>query len=140
MTMINTPEDLLRLLREDPQFYEEARRLILTDQLIRLPERFDAFVEEHREFAERVDGHLERVDGHLRRIDDRFEGMEQDGSHSKNRNSEKQAAEQAASIALALDYELVRRVSNEEMARMTRLPAGRDLPQGSDSASAARTW
>ena len=122
MTMINTPEDLLRLLREEPQFYEEARRLILTDQLIRLPERFD-------EFAERTDAHLGRIDGHLQRIDDRFERMEQDGSHSKNRNSEEQAAEQAPSIALALDYDLVRRVSNEELARMTRLPAARDLPR-----------
>ena len=37
------PEDLFRLLRGDPEFYEPARRLKLTDELITLPERFAAF-------------------------------------------------------------------------------------------------
>ena len=43
MTTINTSEDLLRLLQEDPHFYEQARRLIPTDELIILPERFATF-------------------------------------------------------------------------------------------------
>lgn len=43
MTTINNSEDLLRLLREDAHFYDRARRLILTDELISLPERFAAF-------------------------------------------------------------------------------------------------
>ena len=123
MATINTPEDLLRLLREDAHFCEEARRLILTDELIRLPERFDGF-------AERTDEHLGRIDGHLQRIDERFERMERDGAYSKNWDSEAQAVERAASIALVLDYDLIRIVPNEELARMTRLPAARDLPRG----------
>ena len=48
MTTINTSEDLLRLLREDVHFHEQARRLILTDELVNLPER-------STEFAGRVD-------------------------------------------------------------------------------------
>ena len=144
MTTINTPEDLLRLLREDAHFCEEARRLILTDELIRLPERFDRFAEEQWQFAdrtdqtlERIDGRLERmdhcfdrIDGRLERLDDRFDRMEGDAAHSKNRDSEAQAAGQAASIALALDYDFIRIVPNEELARMCRLPAARDLPEG----------
>ena len=43
MTTINTSEDLLSLLREDAYFYKQARRLILTDELINLPERFAVF-------------------------------------------------------------------------------------------------
>ena len=123
MTTINTSDDLLRLLREDAHFCQEARRLILTDELIRLPERFDRF-------AERTDQTLERIDGRLERMDHRFDRFEQDGAHSKNRYSEAQAAGQAASIALALDYDFIRIVPNEELARMCRLPAARDLPQG----------
>jgi len=69
MTTINTSADLLRLLREEPDFYEEARRLILSEELIALPERFAAlsnrvdnfigeqrqFNDEQREFNERTD-------------------------------------------------------------------------------------
>ena len=40
---INTTDDLIRLLTENAEFYQAVRRLILTDELIRLPERFAAF-------------------------------------------------------------------------------------------------
>lgn len=46
MTTINTSEDLLRLLREDAHFYERARRLILTDELVTLPKPFVARVDD----------------------------------------------------------------------------------------------
>ena len=53
MTSIPTTADLLRLLREDPDFRDEVRSLLLTQELIELPERFarfEAYVE--RQFAE----------------------------------------------------------------------------------------
>ena len=53
MTTISTTADLLRLLREDPDFRDEVRRLLLTQELIELPERFarfEAYVE--RRFTE----------------------------------------------------------------------------------------
>ena len=43
MTTISTTADLLRLLREDPDFRDEVRRLILSQELIDLPERFARF-------------------------------------------------------------------------------------------------
>jgi cell division protein FtsB len=45
---IETFEDIVRALRERPEWLEEMRRLILTEELLSLPKRFDAFVE--REF------------------------------------------------------------------------------------------
>ena len=48
---INTTDDLIRLLTENAEFYQAVRRLILTDELIQLPERFAAF-------ANRVDGFI----------------------------------------------------------------------------------
>ena len=55
MTTINTSNDLLRLLEEDAQFYQAARRLILTNELLELPTRFNAFVD-------RVDGFITKQD------------------------------------------------------------------------------
>lgn len=43
MTTISTTTDLLRLLREDPDFRDQVRSLLLTQELIELPERFARF-------------------------------------------------------------------------------------------------
>jgi hypothetical protein len=45
MTTINTIEDLLRLLDENPQWVEALRARLLTRQLMELPETFAKFVE-----------------------------------------------------------------------------------------------
>ena len=53
MTSISTTADLLRLLREDPDFRDQVRSLLLSQELLELPERFarfEAYVE--RQFAE----------------------------------------------------------------------------------------
>ncbi len=38
---VETFEDIVRVLREHPEWLEEVRRLILTEELLRLPVRFD---------------------------------------------------------------------------------------------------
>ena len=79
MTTINTSDDLLRLLEEDAQFYQAARRLILTNELLELPTRFNAFADrvdrfitkqeqfnaEQRQFNERIDISLRRIDNSI---------------------------------------------------------------------------
>ena len=171
MTTINTSEDLLRLLREDPEFYEQARRLILTDELITLPERFATFAarvddfiakqeqfnEEQRQFNQRVDGFItqqeqfnqqvdgfiaqqdqfnQRVDGFIaqqdqfnQRVDSRFERMERDISHFKNRFSESQVADEAGTIAMAMGFTLTRVLSNSDLVQMTQHLATQQLLQ-----------
>ena len=65
MTTISNTADLLRLLRENPDFRDEVRRLLLSQELIELPERFarfEAYVE--RQFTE-VRSDIARVDGDI---------------------------------------------------------------------------
>ena len=65
MTTISNTADLLRLLRENPDFRDEARRLLLSQELIELPERFarfEGYVE--RQFTE-VRSDIARVDGDI---------------------------------------------------------------------------
>ncbi len=45
MTTINTIEDLARILRDQPTWAEALRALLLTQELLDLPGRFDRFVE-----------------------------------------------------------------------------------------------
>lgn len=43
---VETFQDIVRILRERPEWLEEMRRLILTDELLALPKRFDTFLKE----------------------------------------------------------------------------------------------
>ena len=51
MTTINSQEDLLRALRENPEWKEAVRALILGEELLQIPTRFNAFVDEQRHEA-----------------------------------------------------------------------------------------
>ncbi len=50
MTTINTIEDLIRILRDQPTWAEALRAILLTQELLDLPGRFDRFVEAQQEF------------------------------------------------------------------------------------------
>ena len=67
MTTINTIEDLARILREQPTWAEAMRALLLTQELLDLPARFDRFVEIQQETnqltARRLNAIEERLDG-----------------------------------------------------------------------------
>ena len=79
MTTINTIEDLARILQEQPTWAEALRALLLTQELLDLPGRFDRFVEAQREASEAqqetnrltdrrlnaIEGRLDRVEGQL---------------------------------------------------------------------------
>ena len=53
---IETFEDLIKALRERPEWLEELRRLILTEELLALPQKFQNFVEqEFKPLKQKVD-------------------------------------------------------------------------------------
>ena len=62
MVNINTSEDLLELLRENQEFREAVRQLILTDELLALPVEFQAFKTEFRSYAEVTDKRLQTLE------------------------------------------------------------------------------
>ena len=58
MTTINTTDDFIRLLRENPEFHAAARRELLTEELLELPQRFS-------QYAQTTDKRLDSVDRRL---------------------------------------------------------------------------
>ena len=59
MTTINSQEDFLRALSENPEWRAAVRAQILGDEQLQLPAKFDAFVEEQRQFNSMVAGFIE---------------------------------------------------------------------------------
>ena len=97
MTTINTIEDLARILRDQPTWAEALRALLLTQELLDLPGRFDRFVDAQREFNQAqqkaneaqqetnrltdrrlnaIEGRLDGIDGRLDGIDGRLDGID----------------------------------------------------------------
>ncbi|MYC34417.1 MAG: hypothetical protein F4X64_14735 [Chloroflexi bacterium] len=115
MVTISTPEDLLRVLRENPEWKEAVRREILTEELINLPARFDRFVatteqfiEEQRRFNDRVEGFIERTDRRFSRIEDDISNMR--GEHARNT-----AIGEAADIAENMGFQMIRVLSRDDL-------------------------
>ena len=54
MTTINSQEDFLRALEENPQWKAAVRALILGEELLQLPARFNAFVAQMTAFVDRM--------------------------------------------------------------------------------------
>ena len=67
--VINTSDDLLKLLAENAEFYQAVRRLILTDELIELPEKFAKFADRVETFITRQ----EKFNEEQRQLNRRFE-------------------------------------------------------------------
>ncbi len=62
MTTVNTAEDLIDLLRENREFREAVRQLILTEELLTLPVEFHAFRTEFRSYAEATNKRLDTLE------------------------------------------------------------------------------
>ena len=83
MTTINTIEDLARILRDQPTWAEALRALLLSQDLLDLPGRFNRFVEAQQETnrltAQRLDGidtHLNSLDGRMDNLDGRMDSLD----------------------------------------------------------------
>ncbi len=62
MTTVNTAEDLIDLLRENQEFREAVRQLILTEELLTLPVEFHTFRTEFRSYAEATNKRLDTLE------------------------------------------------------------------------------
>ena len=83
MTTINTIEDLARILRDQPTWAEALRALLLSQDLLDLPGRFDRFVEVQQETNRLTAQRLDGIDTQLNSLDGRM-GNLQGGQYERS--------------------------------------------------------
>ena len=141
MTTINTTDDLLRALAENPEWKEAVRRAILTEELINLPARFDQFVAEQRQFNDRIDRFVdeqgqfndsqrqfndsqrqfnERMEQFVVRTDRRFDTIANDLSSIRGFYARTETTRYADAIVDEMGFQKVRVLDPSELVRMTR--------------------
>ena len=132
MTTINNQDDFLEALRNNPQWRDAVRAQILGEDLMQLPVKFDAFVEEQKAQNEKFDAFIEEqrtshanIDTRLDRIDARLDRMESDTGTIKGDFARTRTIQDARNIAYDMGLELVRTLSSDELRDM----AGNTLPR-----------
>ncbi len=65
MVMIHTADDLIRVVRENPEFRAAMRRELLTEELLELPRRFAEYTEANDRGLDRMENELADVKGTL---------------------------------------------------------------------------
>ena len=67
--VINTTDDFIEAMRQNPEFLAAARRELLTQELIELPEKFAKFRDETLGFRDEVLGRFDSQDGRFDKMD-----------------------------------------------------------------------
>lgn len=105
---IETFEDLLRLLDENPEWVEALRVRLLTKELLELPARF-------AEYAKSNDERWDRTDERLEGLEARFDRWEQDMGRLRARHARDSVREQADLLARDLGYRKVRSLTTADL-------------------------
>ena len=132
MTTINNQDDFLEALRNNPQWRDAVRAQILGEELLQLPVRFDAFVEEFETFAKEQGNRLENVNNLVREqntrttnFEERVGRVEGDTSTLKGDFARSQTIQDAQGIASDIGLEFVQTLSTRDLTDM----AGDALPR-----------
>ena len=132
MTVINSQEDFLRALDDNPQWLEAVRSRILGDELKQMPARFNAFVERTEAFMERTEGFMHRTEEFMVRMQrfveeqtaintrliQRMDRLEGDFSVFKGEYARQRTVEDARGIARDMGLEYVRTLSKDDLGRL----------------------
>ena len=151
MTTINSQDDFLRALSENPQWRAAVRAEILGEELLQLPARFDAFVEQMTGFVAEMKSFVAEMRGFVaeqklfneeitayvaeqKRFNEHFERrlitLSNDVAQAKGGHTRASAIQDAPGIAIDLNAGLryIRTLPREELAKMAQDASAGDIP------------
>ena len=129
MVTINTTDDLLRALAENPRWKEAVRREILTEELLALPARFDSFVATTQAFMDKTETFMveqRQINANTAefiaeqkefnaRTDRRIERLQNDISNLRADHARRNAVNEAFIIAMEMGFYLLRSLAPSDL-------------------------
>lgn len=127
MAIVNTMEDFIRVMDENPSWRDAVRDRVLTRELLELPERFAEYARENnarldaleREFK-LVREELAIVKAQLAALDRRMGRYEQDMGYFRSRHASEIVRSQSFLVAEVLGCALVKELSISDLAIIAR--------------------
>ena len=132
MTTVSTIDDIIRILREQPEAKEAIRREILTEELLRLPQQIveiAAIVQRTAEVQERHTRFLEQHGRLLEQHSQDIGELKRDSSWLKGLAAFAPAERRYELIAIEMNLEPVRLLSPGDIAKMTLTEAAQEFDQ-----------
>lgn len=122
MAVINTVEDLIRLLDENPKWVEALRVRLLTCELIELPEKFAEFVKMTNERFDKLEGKHDKLEAQVKSLQDDV-GMLK-GAHARSA-----AIREASSIAREMNFYRTKNLSQDDLWALIDCADTADIPK-----------
>ena len=118
---INTIEDLVRVLDENPAWLEAVRARLLTRELLELPQKLAAFAEATERQFEAINRQFEAIDRRFEANDGRFAQLLTDIAPIKAAHARNAAVREADLIAEDSGLRFVRVLNDSQVAELARL-------------------
>lgn len=138
MTTINTQEDFLRALSENPEWRAAVRAQILDEDMLQLPSRFDAFVEridafieEQKQFNADMREFLRAQKDLNERLIRNMDRIAHDIGQLRGWFARLNAADFAPVIAMEMGMEFVRNLTRAELVQMAGQAVRSGIPRDS---------
>ena len=128
MATINTIEDLIQLLDDNPHWVEALRVRLLTRELIELPEKFAAFVEATNQRFDKIEERLDRGDERMGRMEGRLDRLTDDVGMLKGAHARTTALQEADMIVEDMGLTLMRVLSRDDLRALTPSQGVADIP------------
>jgi hypothetical protein len=120
-TTIDTIEDLVRVLDENPAWLEAVRARLLTRELLELPQKLAAFAEATERQFEAINRQFEAIDRRFEANDRRFVQLLTDIAPIKAAHARNAAVREADLIAEDSGLRFVRVLNDSQVAELARL-------------------
>ncbi len=137
MVIIHTSDDILRVLRENPEWKEAVRREILTEELMNLPARFDQFaakteqfIDEQRQFNENQRQFNERAEQFMDSTGRAIDRLRRDTGNMRASHARVETARDAGGIAHDMGFTIIRTLTSDDLLAMVRNNDTADLADG----------
>ena len=141
MATINTIEDLIRILDENPEWTEALRSRLLTQELLELPARLAEYVKSNNERLDTIEARLDTLDRQLEiikaqlqslelridRLDRRMERFEDDMARFRSRHASEMVKDQSDIMADELGYRKVQTLTRRDLLRMVNAADTEDI-------------
>lgn len=129
MAVINTMEDLIRLLDENPKWVEALRVRLLTRELIELPEKFAEFVKVTNERFDKLEGKHGKLEGRFDRLEAQVKSLQDDVGMLKGAHARSAAIREASSIAREMNFYRTKNLSQDDLWALIDCADTADIPK-----------
>ena len=119
-TAIRDIHDLFRIVDEDSEMLGELRRRVIGEDLLALPERFNAFVEEQHRFNAQTSRDIGQLQQNVGQLQQNVGQLQQDVGQIKGAHARNETVRRAPLIAMNMGYRYVRTLDVADLAAMAQ--------------------